>query len=77
MVKQNLGISILSKIVIAEAVKKKEIIGIPLSGGCFRYFYLIYNKDKYLSDTMKAFISETEKWCENYNAKKLKEINIF
>jgi len=74
MVKQNLGISILSKNVIEETVRKKEIFAIPLSGGCFRYFYIVYNKDKYLSDTMKAFINKTEMWCNNYNTQKLKEI---
>jgi len=77
MVRRNLGISILSKNVIAETVKKKEIISIPLSGGCFRYFYLVYNKEKYLSDTMKAFIDETEIWCNNYNDQKIKEVNKF
>ncbi|MCL2705595.1 MAG: LysR family transcriptional regulator [Spirochaetaceae bacterium] len=74
MLKQNLGISILSKNVIAEAIKKKEVICIPLSEGCFRSFYLVYSKEKYLSDTVKAFINETEIWCNNYNAKKIKEL---
>ena len=74
MVKQNLGISILSKHIIAEAVKRKEIISIPIYGGCFRYFYLVYHKEKYLSNTIKTFISESEKWAENYNKQNLKEI---
>ena len=74
MVKQNLGISAISKNVALEAVMKKEIISIPLAGGCFRQFYLVYNKEKYLSDTIKAFISETETWCTNYNNQKLNKI---
>ena len=76
MVKQNLGISIVSKKIIAEAVKRKEIVSIPISGGCFRYFYLIYNKEKYLSNAIKAFIDEIEIWCKNYNAQLLKEITM-
>ncbi len=76
MVKQNLGISIVSKYIIAEAVKKKEIMGIPISGGCFRYFYLVYHKEKHMSDMIKAFIDETETWCNNYNTQILKEITM-
>ncbi len=74
MVRQNHGIAIVSKHIIAESVKRKEIVGIPLFGGCFRYFYLVYHKKKHLSDTIKAFIAETENWCSNYNQQNLKDI---
>ena len=74
MVKQNLGISILCKHIITDAVKRKEIISIPISGGLYRYFYLVYHKEKYISTPIKTLITECEKWCEIYYKQNLKDM---
>jgi DNA-binding transcriptional LysR family regulator len=74
MVKQNHGISIVAKRITEEYIKRKEIVGIPIHGGCFRYFYIIYHREKYISEIVKKFLEETELWCKKYNSENLKEI---
>jgi DNA-binding transcriptional LysR family regulator len=74
MVKQNHGISILSKRIAEDSIKRKDVVGIPIHGGCFRYFYLIYHKEKYISKIMKTFMEEAEEWCKKYSVENLKEI---
>jgi len=51
------GIALISRQVAHEEVLSKKLIAIPLSGpNLVRKFYLIYHKDKYLSDSVRHLI---------------------
>jgi DNA-binding transcriptional LysR family regulator len=57
-VEANLGISIVSKYVVALEVKLGLIKAIPLRGiDLKRDLYLVFHKDRYLSEAARAFIS--------------------
>ncbi len=66
LVKDNVGISILSRYMAKEYIDNGSIKAIPIHGGLCRYFYLIYHRKKYLSPSMKQVIDQFEKWSEKF-----------
>ena len=61
------SISIISKHIISDYVKAGRLKSIPIDGGLFRYFFLIYHKEKYISPVLQQVITALETWCNNYN----------
>ena len=61
------AISIISRHIISDYVKSGKLKSIPIDGGLFRYFYLIYHKEKYISPVLQQVITALETWCDNYN----------
>ncbi len=61
------AISIISRHIISDYVRGGKLKSIPIDGGLFRYFYLIYHKEKYISPVLQQVITALETWCDNYN----------
>ena len=61
------AISIISRHIISDYVKGGRLKSIPIDGGLFRYFFLIYHKEKYISPVLQQVITALETWCDNYN----------
>ena len=61
------AISIISRHIISDYVRSGKLKSIPIDGGLFRYFYLIYHKEKYISPVLQQVITALETWCDNYN----------
>ena len=61
------AISIISRHIIGDYVKAGKLKSIPIDGGLFRYFFLIYHKEKYISPVLQQVITALETWCDNYN----------
>lgn len=59
--RNDLGITILSRQFLEKDLKNKTLYEIPLSDVTFmRSYYLIYHKNKHMTNTMKQFISTVE-----------------
>jgi DNA-binding transcriptional LysR family regulator len=61
------AISIISRHIIGDYVRAGKLKSIPIDGGLFRYFFLIYHKEKYISPVLQQVITALETWCDNYN----------
>ena len=61
------AISIISRHIISDYVKGGRLKSIPIDGGLFRYFFLIYHKEKYISPVLQQVVTALETWCDNYN----------
>ena len=61
------AISIISRHIIGDYVRSGKLKSIPIDGGLFRYFFLIYHKEKYISPVLQQVITALETWCDNYN----------
>ena len=68
------AISIISRHIIGDYVKSGKLKSIPIDGGLFRYFFLIYHKEKYISPVLQQVITALETWCDNYNQEVLLNI---
>lgn len=66
LVKDNAGISILSRYMAKDYINNGSIKAIPIYGGLCRNFYLIYHKKKHISPSMKQVVDQLEKWCEEF-----------
>jgi len=63
-VEEGIGISLISEHVVREEVKRKTLKAIPLAEPMLRRkFYLIYHKDKYLSQPFQMFLSMVNQWA--------------
>jgi len=69
------AISIISRHIISDYVKNGRLKSIPIDGGLFRYFFLIYHKEKYVSPVLQQVITALENWCDNYNREILLNIS--
>jgi len=66
-VEEGIGLSLISEHVVKEEVKRKKLISIPLIDPALtRKFYLIYHKEKYLSQPFQMFISMVIQWSSEY-----------
>ncbi len=70
------AISIISRHIISDYVRGGKLKSIPIDGGLFRYFYLIYHKEKYISPVLQQVITALETWCDNYNRDILVNISM-
>ncbi|MBM4322286.1 MAG: LysR family transcriptional regulator [Deltaproteobacteria bacterium] len=66
-VEEGIGLSLISEHVVKEEVKRKKLKSIPLiDPALIRKFYLIYHKEKYLSQPFQMFISMVNQWASEY-----------
>lgn len=66
-VEEGLGIALISRKVANEEIQTGRLAAIPLSDPSMkRTFYMVYHKDKYLSDTLQSFIDMVFKWAADY-----------
>jgi DNA-binding transcriptional LysR family regulator len=66
-VEQGIGLSLISENVVREEVSRKKLKAIPITDPSMkRRFYLIYHKDKYLSQPFQMFISSVNQWASQY-----------
>ncbi len=66
-VEQGLGLSIISEHVVREEIERKKLKPIPLTDPTLkRKFYLIYHKDKYLSQPFQMFVQIVNQWASEY-----------
>ncbi len=66
-VEQGLGLSLISKNVVREEIERKKLKPIPLADPTLkRKFYLIYHKDKYLSQPFQMFVQMVNQWASEY-----------
>jgi DNA-binding transcriptional LysR family regulator len=77
-VEQGLGLSLISENVVREEIERKKLKPIPLADPTLkRKFYLIYHKDKYLSQPFQMFVHMVNQWASEYvgaRPKSFKEI---
>jgi len=68
MVELGTGVALMSKMVVAKEVQRKELIAIPLSDPTIsRKFYLIYHRDKFISKTLHRFLDMMDIWAADYD----------
>jgi LysR family transcriptional regulator, transcriptional activator of the cysJI operon len=66
-VEQGLGLSLISENVVREEAGRKKLRAIPLTDPSLkRKFYLIYHKDKYLSQPFQMFLQTVDQWGAEY-----------
>jgi DNA-binding transcriptional LysR family regulator len=66
-VEDGIGIALISRKVANEEIVSKRLIAIPLSDPSMtRKFYMVYHKDKYLSESLQNFIDMVFKWAADY-----------
>ncbi|SJZ65301.1 LysR family transcriptional regulator [Anaerorhabdus furcosa] len=62
-VEKNLGVSILPYLMIKDDIKKKEIVRLEVEGiDLIRKFMVIYNKNKYLTESAQTFVQLCKDW---------------
>lgn len=67
-VEQGLGLSLISENVVREEIERKKLKPIPLTDPTLkRKFYLIYHKDKYLSQPFQMFVQMVNQWASKYS----------
>lgn len=67
VIKQTNDISIISRQIILDDILSGKLKAIPIAGGLYRYFYLVYHKEKNISPYLGEIISAIESWCDDYN----------
>ncbi|MGD9260017.1 MAG: LysR family transcriptional regulator [Desulfobacterales bacterium] len=66
-VEEGIGIALISRKVAHEEIQAGKLAAIPLSDPSMkRKFYMVYHKDKYLSDTLRNFIDMVFEWAADY-----------
>jgi DNA-binding transcriptional LysR family regulator len=66
-VEQGLGLSLISENVVREEVERKKLRLVLLADPTMkRKFYLIYHKDKYLSQPFQIFLQMVNQWGSEY-----------
>ncbi len=66
-VEDKAGIALISRNIASEEIQTGRLIAIPLSDKAIkRKFYLVYHKDKYISDSLKRLIEMVDKWAAEY-----------
>ncbi len=75
LVKKGLGYAFISRNVIKNEVARNELVEINvLDETLVRQFYIIYHKEKYISNTLKTFIDIMIEWSDKYTEKIKQEI---
>ena len=66
-VEEGIGIALISRKVAHEEIQAGRLAAIPLSDPSMkRKFYMVYHKDKYLSDTLQSFVDMVFEWAADY-----------
>ncbi len=67
-VEQDLGLSLISENVVREEVAGRKLKAIPIADPSLkRKFYVIYHKDKYLSQHLQVFLQMVNQWGSEYS----------
>jgi DNA-binding transcriptional LysR family regulator len=67
-VEEGIGIALISREVAREEIEAGRLKAIPLSDPSMtREFYMIYHKDKYLSESLQNFIATVFEWATEYS----------
>lgn len=75
LVKKGLGYALISKNVIKNEVARNELVEINvLDETLLRQFYIIYHREKYISNTLKNFFDIMIAWSDNYTKKIHREL---
>jgi len=66
-VEQGLGLSLISENVVREEIERKKLKPVPVADPTLkRKYFLIYHKDKYLSQPFQMFLSMVKQWASEY-----------
>ena len=66
-VESGVGIAIISEKVASEEIKSGKLKAIEFSDGPIRRkFYMAYNKDKFISDSLQSLIDSTFRWAARF-----------
>jgi DNA-binding transcriptional LysR family regulator len=66
-VEQGLGLSLISENVVREEIERKKLKPVPIADPTLkRKYFLIYHKDKYLSQPFQMFLSMVKQWASEY-----------
>ena len=67
-VEHGLGLSLISENVVREEAAERKLKSIPVADPSLkRKFYVIYHKDKYLSQHLQIFLQMVHQWGSEYN----------
>ena len=67
LVKKGIGYAFISKNVIKNEVARNELVEIKIPDETLvRHFYIIYHRDKYISNTLKTFLDIMSEWSDKY-----------
>ncbi|MBN2568565.1 MAG: LysR family transcriptional regulator [Deltaproteobacteria bacterium] len=67
VVAEGAGIAIVSSKIAKKGIEAGRIAGVPLRDNLKRTFYMVYHKDKYISDTLQSFMDLLGKWLTDYS----------
>ena len=68
MVEWGTGVALISKMLAAKEVQRKELVAIPLSDPSIsRKFYLIHHRDKFVSKPLHRFLDLMDQWVNDYD----------
>jgi len=66
-VEGGLGIALISRKVADEEIERGELVAIPLSDQSItRKFYMVYHRDKYISEIIQGLIDHVDSWTSDY-----------
>lgn len=66
-VESGLGIALISRKIADEEIQSGRLAAIPLPDGSIkRKFYLVYHKEKYISETLQRFLDQVDAWAKEY-----------
>ena len=69
-VESGLGIALISRKVADDEIQSGRLKAIPVPDKSIkRKFYLIYHKKKFISDTLKTFLDQVDRWADEYSGK--------
>ena len=66
-VEDGLGIALISRRVVIDEIRAGRLSAVPLSDrSMIRKFYMVYHKDKYISEPLQSFIDGVFEWAAEY-----------
>jgi DNA-binding transcriptional LysR family regulator len=69
-VESGLGIALISRKVAHDEIQSGKLTAIPVPDlSIKRKFYLVYHKEKFISDTLQGFIDQVDEWAREYSRK--------
>ena len=67
-VESGLGIALISRKVAEEEIQSGKLAAIPVPDlSIKRKFYLVHHKEKFISDTLRSFIDQVDRWAGEYS----------
>jgi len=69
VVSEGAGIAILSRKIAKKEIETGRVAGVPLRDTLKRTFYMVYHKDKYISETLQSLMDLLANWLTEYAQK--------